>query len=132
MRSLGSCGLLLPDLGLHRVPWQHQFLNHGVCWTLWVKAVFLKEKKRNISRNEDLSSGENNALYSVRTGEQGRAVMPLVTTENKGCCIETKNQDNETFWKWARNSLPGIATAAPRYPWMNSWAWRPEPGIARQ
>lgn len=42
-----------------------------------------KKKKRNISRNEDLSSGENSALYSIRTGEQERAVMPLVTAENK-------------------------------------------------
>lgn len=45
--GLGSCGLLLPDLGLHRVPWHHQFLNHGVCWTLRVKAVFLKGKKEH-------------------------------------------------------------------------------------
>lgn len=39
-----------------------------------------------------MSSRKNNALDNVRAGKQGKAVMPLVTTENKGCCIQTKNQ----------------------------------------
>lgn len=68
--DLGSCSLLLPGLGLHRVPWQHQFLNHDVCWTLWVKAVFLKEKKKSC-QDKDLSPGKNNARDSFRAVERG-------------------------------------------------------------
>jgi hypothetical protein len=46
-RRLGGeiSGLLLLELGLDRVPWQHQLLDHDVGGTLWIKVVFLKEKK---------------------------------------------------------------------------------------
>lgn len=40
-----SHDLLLSDLGLDGVSWQHQLLDCSIHGTLWVKAVFLEEEK---------------------------------------------------------------------------------------
>lgn len=46
----GSHGLLLSVLGLaDRIPWQHQFLDHGIRRTLWGEVVFLEGEKEGWS-----------------------------------------------------------------------------------
>lgn len=79
-----------------------------------------------------MSPGENNVLDSFRAVEQGKAVPALLIAGNMGYCLETKNQDKETCRKWATDLPPRTATADPGGPWVKSWTWRPEPGIAQQ